>query len=246
MNKPFKYWIILSIILAVLVTACTPAGTTPTTVGQPSATQIELAPTAPPATQPSPTLVVVTPTVGQPAGALQPTPGSAFCANPEVQNLLTSLAAALKNADGKALAGLVDPVNGLDIFYRLANPAVHIASDEIAGLFASTFSYTWGDQAGSGLPVEGTFRTEILPLLLNVTDKTYTQSCQDLTRGMGTGPTTAMVEWPKVFDGMPFIALFRAPGPTENEMDWRTWAVGFTVVNGQPKIRVLVQYFWEI
>ncbi len=77
-------------------------------------------------------------------------------------------------------------------------------------------------------------------------DRSYSQACQSLERGTGTGPTTAVVEWPEELAGMPFIALYRAPGPQDNELDWRTWAVGFTVVDGVPKIRVLVQYFWEI
>jgi len=233
-------------ILIVFVSGCVPAAVSPTASVQPRTTPLELSTRAPSGETTLPPVVVVTPTAGETTVPFLPTPGSDFCAAPTVQALITSLVAALNDQDGANLAGLVDPVSGLDIYYRLANPAVHIGPDEIPGLFTSTFAYTWGDQAGSGLPVEGTFSAEILPLLVNVTDRTFVQSCQDLTRDVGTGPTTALVDWPVEFAGMPYIALFRAPAAGENELDWRTWAVGFTVIDGQPKVRVLVQYFWEI
>jgi len=191
-------------------------------------------------------VIVVSPTPGTVAPALEPTPGIAFCSDPRAQAAIEGLFAAVKSQDGTALAEVVDPVDGLDIYYRLANPPEHLTPDEISGLFTNNLAYTWGDQAGSGLPVEGAFSDVILPNLLDVFDRSFSQACQDLTTGVGTGPTTALVDWPAEFAGMPFVALFRAPGAGENELDWRTWAVGFTVVNGQPKIRVLVQYVWEI
>ena len=192
-----------------------------------------------------PQVVVISPTPVATVPALQPTPGLEFCADARVQALLEAFRAALIDQDGAALAEITDP-DGLDIFYRLANPPVHIGPTEVDALFTSTFAYTWGDQAGSGLPVEGSFSTEILPHLLDVFERPNTQACQDLAFGSGTGPTTAIVDWPAQFDGLPFIAVYRAAGAQDNELDWRTWAVGFTVVNGAPKIRVLVQYVWEI
>jgi hypothetical protein len=231
--------------LASILASCTVSNPTPTAV-QPSPTVRQLVPPPVQDTATSPPVVVMTPTPGEVTPGLNAAPGSDFCAAPQVQAAISNLASALKDKDGADLAVLVDPVDGLDIYYRLANAPVHIASAEIVGLFTSTFIYTWGDQAGSGLPVAGTFSDELLPMLADVFERDNTQSCQDLSRGNGTGPTTALVEWPAEFAGMPFIAVFRAPGPQDNELDWRTWAVGFSLVNGQPKIRVLVQYFWEI
>ncbi|MHB0988913.1 MAG: hypothetical protein ACYC3P_09665 [Bellilinea sp.] len=193
-----------------------------------------------------PLVVVISPTPVATTPALQPTPGPDFCADVRVQALLAAFSAALINQEGAALAETIDPVDGLDIVYRLANQPVHIGLVEVDALFTSTFAYTWGDQAGSGLPVEGPFSAEILPHLLDVFNRTNTQACQDLAFGRGTGPTTALVEWPAQFAGLPFVAVYRAAEAQDNELDWRTWAVGFTVVNGAPKIRVLVQYVWEI
>lgn len=225
-----------------VVSGCTLVSSTPTATSPPaSATPFPVQ-----ATNTPPKVIVVSPTPGTVEPALEPTPGTAFCSDARVQAAINGLAAAVKTKDSAVLAEVVDPVDGLDIYYRLANPTVHVTPDEISGLFTSTNIYTWGNQAGSGLPVEGTFGVEILPLLLNVFDRSFTQACQDLTTGVGTGPTTALVDWPAEFAGMPFVALFRAPGAGDNELDWRTWAVGFTVVDGQPKIRVLVQYVWEI
>ncbi|MRR32593.1 hypothetical protein EG834_20205 [bacterium] len=240
MNHFSKLVVLLSIVS--VLTGCTPG------IGSLTATSTA-APATPVPVQASstpPSVIVISPTPGPVVPKLEPTPGMAFCSDARVQAAIEGLTAAIQAQDGAALAEVIDPGDGLDVYYRLATPPVHIAPDEVVGLFTSTFVYTWGDQAGSGLPVEGTFSAEILPMLLDVFGKTFTQGCQDLATGVGTGPTTAFVNWPVEFADMPFIAMFRAPGPQDNELDWRTWAVGFTVVNGQPKIRVLVQYFWEI
>ena len=245
MNNQMLFRTISLVVLLAVVTGCSTSITTPL----PTATTTDNSQVLPSPvgeqTFTSPLVVVVSPTAVPTVPALQPTPGLEFCADARVQALLESFRAALIDQDGAALAEITDP-DGLDIFYRLANPPVHIGPTEVNTLFTSTFAYTWGDQAGSGLPVEGSFSTEILPHLLDVFERPNTQACQELAFGSGTGPTTAVVEWPAQFAGLPFIAVYRAAGAQDNELDWRTWAVGFTVVNGAPKIRVLVQYVWEI
>jgi len=233
-------------IVSIISVLC---GCTPVT-GTPTATDVAMPVAATPKPGQSsatpPNVFVISPTPGVPQSTLVATSGPAFCASDLVQAAIEALGAALKNQDGAALAEVIDPVEGLDIYYRLANPAVRFTPDQISGLFTSLLLYNWGNQAGSGLPVEGTFSGEILPKLLDVFDRSFTRACQDLKTGVGTGPTTALVDWPAEYAGMPFVALFRPPEPPDNELDWRTWAVGFTVVAGQPKIRVLVQYVWEI
>ena len=230
------------VIIFSLLSGCALVSGSPTaTTTPPPATSVPVQPSSTP-----PKVVVISPTPGVAQPALEAIPGPAFCADARVQAVIDVFGAVLKAQDGASLASVIDPATGLDIYYRLASPAVHVTLDELVGLFTSTFTYTWGDQAGSGLPVESTFSDEILPSLLDVFDRSFSQSCQDLTTGVGTGPTTALVDWPAEFADMPYIALFRAPEAQDNELDWRTWAVGFTVVNGAPKIRVIVQYVWEI
>lgn len=224
------------LIFAAAVGGCTPAQETPTIASTLPA------PAQTPTTQPN--IIVITPT--QSTSLLLPTPGTSFCDDPGVQTVLTGLITAIKEQDGAALGSLIDPVDGLDIYYTSASLPVNISLESARDLFDSSFLYNWGDHPGSGLPVEGTFSVEILPMLLDVMDRPHSQGCQNLETGIGTGPTTATITWPEKHSGVPFIALFRAPGPQDNELDWRTWAVGFSVVNGEPKIRMLVQYFWEI
>ncbi|MHB8857771.1 MAG: hypothetical protein ACYC6K_14260 [Bellilinea sp.] len=245
MNNQILFRTISLVALLAVVAGCSTSPATPS----PTAMVTDNPPSLPSPvgglTSTPPQVVVISPTPVPTVPALQPTPGSDFCADARVQALLAAFSAALIDQDGAALAEITDP-DGLDIFYRLANSPVHINPVEADALFTSTFAYTWGDQAGSGLPVEGTFSAEILPYLLDVFERPNTQACQDLAFGNGTGPTTALVEWPAQFAGLPFIAVYRAAGAQDNDLDWRTWAVGFTVVNGVPKIRVLVQYIWEI
>ncbi len=245
MNNQMSIRTISLVVLLAVVAGCSTNLTTPLPTASVTGNSQALPSPVGEQTITPPLVVVISPTAVPTVPALQPTPGLDFCADARVQALLEAFRAALIDQDGAALAEISDP-DGLDIFYRLANPPVHIGPTEVDSLFTSTFAYTWGDQAGSGLPVEGSFSTEILPQLLDVFERPNIQACQDLAFGSGTGPTTAIVEWPAQFDGLPFIAVYRAAGAQDNEFDWRTWAVGFTVVNGEPKIRVLVQYVWEI
>lgn len=201
-------------------------------------------PAPPPTPTTQPEIIVVTPT--QPANLLLMTPGASFCENEQVQSVLRSFLEAVRDQDGAAIGELIDPVSGVDIYFTAASSPVNFSADAVEDLFESTSVYVWGTHPGSGLPVEGTFAAEILPSMLDVMDRAHIQACQSLETGVGTGPTTATVEWPDQHSGIPFVALYRSPGPEENELDWRTWAVGFSVVNGEPKIRILVQYFWEI
>ena len=246
MNNKMLFQSISLMILLTVVAGCGTGPATPSPTAMVTDNPQSLPAPVGELTSTPPLVVVISPTPVATAPALQPTPGPDFCADARVQALLAAFSTALIDQDGAALAETIDPVEGLDIFYRLANQPVHISPVEVDALFTSTFAYTWGDQAGSGLPVEGPFSAEILPQLLDVFDRTNTQACQDLAFGSGTGPTTALVEWPAQFAGLPFVAVYRAAGAQDNELDWRTWAVGFTVVNGAPKIRVLVQYVWEI
>jgi len=232
----WKSWAGTLLIFAMIAGGCVPA--------QEASPTASVLPAALPSATAQPNIIVLTPT--QSSGFLLPTPGLSFCDNPKVQAVLAGLKSAINNQDGTALSSLVDPVDGLDIYYTFVSPPVNVSVESASELFVSTFSYTWGDHPGSGLPVEGAFSVEILPSLLDVINRPHTQACQSLETGIGSGPTTAVISWPEKHSGMPFIALFRAPGPQDNELDWRTWAVGFSVVNGEPKIRILVQYFWEI
>lgn len=245
MNNQMLFRTISLVVLLAVVTGCSTSITTPLPTSTTTDNSQVLPSPVGEQTIPPPLVIVVSPTAVPTVPALQPTPGLEFCADARVQALLEAFRTALIDQDGAALAEITGP-DGLDIFYRLANLPVHISPNEVDALFTSTFAYTWGDQAGSGLPVEGAFSAEILPHLLDVFERPNTQACQDLAFGSGTGPTTAVVEWPAQFAGIPFIAVYRAAGAQDNELDWRTWAVGFTVVNGVPKIRVLVQYVWEI
>ena len=246
MNNKMLFRSLSLMILFAVVSGCATGPATPLPTALVTDNPSPLPPAFEEHTSTPPPVVVISPTPVPTVPALQPTPGPDFCADALVQALLEAFSAALIDQDGAALAETIDPVEGLDIFYRLANPPVHISPAEVDALFISTLAYTWGDQAGSGLPVEGSFSAEILPLFLDVFERTNTQACQDLAFGSGTGPTTALIEWPAQFAGLPFVAVYRAAGTQDNELDWRTWAVGFTVVNGAPKIRVLMQYVWEI
>jgi len=167
-----------------------------------------------------------------------------FCSDPRVTNLINAFVSAVQSQDGAALAQLVSPTHGLTIRHNWWNPEVNLQGQSVlADLFTDTTSHDWGVQDGSGLPIQGPFKDEILPLLQDVFNGSYTQHCNDLANG--SGGTAGMVVWPFEYQNINYVALYRAGAPGD-ELNWRTWAIGVEFVKGQPYIAFLVQYHWEI
>lgn len=170
-----------------------------------------------------------------------------FCHDPRVDDLIKDLHQALEKRDGKLLSKLVSPKHGLTIHHNWWNPAVNIASPEaVENLFISTTDYNWGTEDGSGLPIDGPFKDKILPKLLDVFQSDYTLHCNILETGVSAGGTAGLLNWPVEYSNLNYMVVFRPPPSVEDELNWRTWAVGVEYVNGVPYLAVLVQYYWEI
>ena len=90
--------------------------------------------------------------------------------------------------------------------------------DEVASLFESEESYSWGIADGSGDPIEGTF-SEV---------------------------TAGLVQLPTSYEGTNYYSFFRPAGPDEFELDWGTWVMGVEFWLGQPYLSYMVHYEWEI
>jgi hypothetical protein len=169
-----------------------------------------------------------------------------FCADGRVQDLLDQLSAAIQAQDGSALARLVSPLHGLFIRHEWWNPEVHFSDPQVvSNLFSSTVDYDWGKQDGSGEPIVGPFKDIILPELEDVLSAAYSGYCNTLEKDQATGNTAGLVKLPFEYQNLNYVSLYRAAKP-DDEMNWRTWAVGIEYVDGKPYLCYLIQYHWEI
>lgn len=167
-----------------------------------------------------------------------------FCNDPRVTALLTIFVNAMNARDGGALAHLISPTHGLTMRVSWWNPEVNFRRpNQIAAIFNDATSLDWGTQDGSGLPIQGAFKDEILPWIDDVLSVNFSQHCNDLENG--SGGSAGYIIWPHEYQNINYVALHRAAQPGD-ELNWRTWTVGISYHQGQPYIAFIVQYHWEI
>jgi hypothetical protein len=176
---------------------------------------------------------------------IEQVPPETFCLDQRVTRLVSEFTQAIQNRDGKAFAGLVSPLHGLAIRHEWWNPQVRIKSKEkLQAIFTSTENYDWGVQDGSGLPLNGSFRDIILPLLDDGLENSAS-FCNTLEQGFASGGTTGYTQWPFEYANINYVALYR-PAKEGDDLNWRTWALGIEFYGDQVYLVTLVQYHWEI
>ena len=169
--------------------------------------------------------------------------GDTFCDDPQVTALIDKFVSAIQTRDGDALSQVVNPTKGLTIRVSWWNPEVSFSAKEMNRIFENPTAYDWGVQDGSGMLILGTFSDEVLPWMDDVFNEDYTHHCNDLENG--SGGSAGFIIWPYEYQNISYIALYRS-APADQELDWRTWAIGITYHKGQPYISFIVQYHWEI
>ncbi len=163
-----------------------------------------------------------------------------FCADGRVNTLLSGLAHALTASDGAQLSSLVSPAHGMDVLlYRYSTP-VNYDPAHAAYAFTSTYANDWGTAPGSGLETVGSFHQFVLPGLQDVFNASYTLSCDHVQTGGASYDTS----WPAQYTNINFYSAYK-PGPSGNELSWRTVLVGVEYVGGQPYVFSLTQMAWE-
>lgn len=167
---------------------------------------------------------------------------TAFCDDAAVTKLLADLETAVINQDGNLLAQLVHPERGLRIHHAWWNPEVRISQADARQIFTSAAGYDWGVQDGSGLPIVGTFKAEILPLLQADLVLATQTDCNEIVHG----GTAGFVRLPDGYDAVQYYSLHR-PGTDEFAgMNWGTWVVGVEKWLGGYYLSYLVHFQWEI
>lgn len=168
-----------------------------------------------------------------------------FCEDRRVQEFAERFVWAVQTEDGEWLGGAITNRGGLNIRLEWWNTNVHFSKDEATQLFNDETSYDWGIADGSGAPVKGSFMEIVQPKLLDVVEGEYVFRCDTLDFGVASGGSAGLVEWPEDIPARHYIAIYR-PAPADQDLDWRTWVLGFEYIDGIPYISYLVQYHWEI
>jgi predicted small lipoprotein YifL len=168
-----------------------------------------------------------------------------FCEDQRVIEFAEGFIWAIQNEDAYRLGGTITNRGGLNIRLEWWNTNVHFTKDEVVKLFDDDTSYDWGIADGSGAPVQGSFMEVVQPKLLDVVEGEYVIGCDTLDFGVASGPSAGLVTWPDDVPARHYIAIYR-PAPADQDMDWRTWVLGFEYLDGIPYISYLVQYHWEI
>jgi hypothetical protein len=164
---------------------------------------------------------------------------TSFCSDGKVNGLINSFKSALQTSNGVLLVSLVSPVHGMDARLYRRGRVVNYNREHVKFLFDSTYSVNWGIAPGSGLETAGSFHELFVPALLDVFNKNYTLTCNQIQ----VGGTTYQAVWP--YTGINFYSVFYSGAQGNGSLDWRTWLVGMDYTNGNPYLYAIMQFQWE-
>ena len=234
------------VLISLLATACSlpvykSAFATPTVLIVPILTPLpaKISPTSPIVITNTPNIFPTLPlaTVST-LQAGQPAPAN-FCSDGQVTALINSFKSALQNSNGTLLASLVSPVHGMDARFYRKGRIVNYDSVHAKFLFDSTFVVNWGIAPGSGLETQGAFHELFVPALLDVFNKNFTLTCNQIQ----VGGTTYQALWP--YTGINFYSVFYPGSQGNGSLDWHTWLLGMDYSNGRPHLYAIMQFRWE-
>jgi hypothetical protein len=232
-------WFLTACSLPLYTTNMTPTVTLkPKQAAQTAAAAIATAVTSLPTAVITPSTSIVTATP-QPQLVVTQAASSNFCADAQVTTLINSFKSALQTSNGELLASLVSPTHGMEA--RLYHNGRVVTYDQAHAkfLFDSTYVVSWGAAPGSGLETKGSFHELIVPALLDVFNKNYTLTCNQVKVGGASYPTT----WP--YSGISFYSAYYPGSQGNGSLDWHTWLLGMQYVNGKPYLYAIMQFQWE-
>ncbi|MGD2048394.1 MAG: SH3 domain-containing protein [Chloroflexota bacterium] len=165
-----------------------------------------------------------------------------FCDDENVEILVDTAFEALVDEDSEGLSQLVAEGRSLRVRRHWWNPEVIFNKDEVANLFESEQSHSWGIADGSGNPIEGSFSEVFQPLIERNLEPSTERGCNEILHG----GTAGLVQLPPSYEGINYYSFYRPAGPDDFELDWGTWVMGVEIWQGQPYLSFLVHYEWEI
>lgn len=207
----------------------------------PTGTGVSTSPTSresPTATEAAATASLPVATTAAPSSS-PPTSTPRFCDDSKPLELIGRFKAAILDSDGALLASVVSPDQGMDARLFRNGRVVNYDRAHAAALFDSSFQVNWGAAPGSGLDTKGSFRELIVPDLLDVLDKDYALTCNQVQ----VGGTTYEAAWP--YPGVDFYSLYVAGSAEYGALDWHTWLLGMAYTGAEPFLTAIAQFKWE-
>jgi photosystem II stability/assembly factor-like uncharacterized protein len=163
----------------------------------------------------------------------------AFCADLKIPILLDQLKGSMNQSNGDMFAGIVSPANGVNIHLWRNAPANNFTTATARNVFTSTEVLNWGAGGGQGGPAEmGTFAQVIQPKLQEVFNDPNLQTYCDVLTQLPVYPNM----WP--YGNIHYYNLYKL-GPPGNDLDFRSWLIGFEYINGEPFLYGMVRIVWE-
>lgn len=168
-----------------------------------------------------------------------PASQAGFCSDSQVSVLIGNFKSAVLTSNGPLLASLVSPAHGMDARLFRNGRVVNYDAAHAKFVFTSTFVVDWGLAPGSGLDTQGSFHELILPALVDVFNRTYTLSCNQVQ----VGGTTYQATWP--YAGINFYSAYYPGTQANGNLDWHTWLLGVDYSGGKPYLYAIMQFLWE-
>lgn len=170
-------------------------------------------------------------------------PSDIFCADDAARKALDDLITGYAEQRPLAMTGQdQDSLRGLRVRHDWWNPEVQFSTEALTGLFADGESRDWGSAMGSGLPLQGSFKEIIHPLLEQDLLGGTEFGCNEILHGA----TAGLVQLPPAYEGVNFYSVHRPPPEDGNEFDWGTWVVGIEHWQGRYIVTFLIHYAYEI
>jgi hypothetical protein len=170
-------------------------------------------------------------------------PAEVFCADETARKALDEFIAGYEAQQPLIMTGQdLASLRGLRVRHDWWNTEVQFETDALTALFADDESRDWGNAMGSGLPLEGSFKDVIHPLL----DADLLGGTEIACNEILHGATAGLVQLPPAYEGINFFSVHRPPAEGANEFDWGTWVVGVEYWQGRYIATFLVHYAYEI
>ncbi len=164
---------------------------------------------------------------------------SDICSDSQATALVDAFRTAVLTSNGPLLATLVSPAHGMDARLFRNGRVVNYDPDHAKFLFVSTYMVDWGLAPASGLPTKGSFHDLILPALLDVFNRTYKLTCNQID----VGGTTYQASWP--YPGIDFYSAYYPGTAANGNLDWHTWLIGMDNEAGKLYLHAIMQFQWE-
>jgi len=162
-----------------------------------------------------------------------------FC-TAQTAALIERFSQAILSADGQALAALVSPVHGVNVWLWRSGRPINFDQAHARWVFNSTYQHEWGAHPASGLQTRGSFQEVVLHNLRDALANPHEVRCNERSvPGLAESST-----WPQAYKNINLYKIYK-PGTPGTELDWRIWLVGVEWVENQPYLFALIHFQWE-